>query len=779
MRSNRSHIGSIRSEQGARGRPRSLVPSRGVDPEKRGPSPELRAPRIRDPSRGRRAALPGTPAAEGGAAVKRWVVGRRRVLQWIGSAACTSALPSVYIGCSRSSPQASYFSDADAAVLGALADAIIPPDDAPGGSALGAVNYIATLLTAFDHDPPLIYAGGPNSGRAAVPVSSGGAFGHIPAGRLLELPSARSVPDEGVAASHLRVVRGARRGAERRHHRAGRGASRRRSDRNRRRSGSLMPASVAPADLTQAQKTTMLGGLDRATLATLIELVLEGAFTAPEYGGNPGDRLADGLLRGRLATPRLQLVRPGQPDVHRRPDAPGVDGAIRAPTRCPWTPRPRPTSARSSERWAGRNSDDSPHDARQHVAHGVRRHRHRQRGWWRDRRRTSCRRRGLKVLVLEAGIEPLRRPRRSDRAADATLLERRAQVRVPQLHHARSDRRAAYVPREPVGRGSHVHRRRAGTSEDRGRRRCPRGPQDAAVHAAGLHARDGPRSTGTRSGRTSPTGPSTYDMLEPFYTYGENGARRSGARGREPIRGPAQRPFPMPPGVPMYVALLVEQGARVARLHGVPVPDGGQLEAVRRATRLRRLRLLQRIRLPVERQGLARRHDPAEGAALGQLSARHADARRGGPRRTAPGTPSPACAVSIRRASRSPTRPTGTSSRPAPSRTRGSCSSPIPAARASATRAGRWGETSCSISRRTPSASSRSASTVIAARRSRTASPTSAGSRTTRTIRSAASSSSRAASSCLTRRTITGRAMPSSGFNGAAAQEPHAAESRT
>lgn len=218
--------------------------------------------------------------------MKRWVVGRRRVLQWIGSAACTSALPSVYIGCSRSSPQASYFSDADAAVLGALADAIIPPDDAPGGSALGAVNYIATLLTAFDHDPPLIYAGGPNSGRAAVPVSSGGPSDTFPPDDFssflpldwfqtkawqLRIFGSAGVPDGGPNDAITGPVVGLRDGV------ATAIADAR----------SLMPASVAPADLTQAQKTTMLGGLDRATLATLIELVLEGAFTAPEYGGNP------------------------------------------------------------------------------------------------------------------------------------------------------------------------------------------------------------------------------------------------------------------------------------------------------------------------------------------------------------------------------------------------------------------------------------------------------------------------------------------------------------
>jgi hypothetical protein len=47
-----------------------------------------------------------------------------------------------------------------------------------------------------------------------------------------------------------------------------------------------IPANVAPSALTADQLVTLLDVLDDATEATLIELVLEGAFTAPEYGGN-------------------------------------------------------------------------------------------------------------------------------------------------------------------------------------------------------------------------------------------------------------------------------------------------------------------------------------------------------------------------------------------------------------------------------------------------------------------------------------------------------------
>src|SRR6478609_6670461 len=52
------------------------------------------------------------------------------------------------------------------AVVEAAADRLIPPLDAhPGGAALGVADYIDRLLGAFTFDPPLIYAGGPFSGR--------------------------------------------------------------------------------------------------------------------------------------------------------------------------------------------------------------------------------------------------------------------------------------------------------------------------------------------------------------------------------------------------------------------------------------------------------------------------------------------------------------------------------------------------------------------------------------------------------------------------------------
>lgn len=54
----------------------------------------------------------------------------------------------------------------------AAADRLIPPLDAhPGGGALGVADYVDRLLGAFTFDPPLIFAGGPFSGRAGGEAS--------------------------------------------------------------------------------------------------------------------------------------------------------------------------------------------------------------------------------------------------------------------------------------------------------------------------------------------------------------------------------------------------------------------------------------------------------------------------------------------------------------------------------------------------------------------------------------------------------------------------------
>jgi len=56
---------------------------------------------------------------------------------------------------------AGVFTPEERALLAKFADVVIPPDDQPGGAALGAVEFIERLVTAFDEATPPIFAGGP------------------------------------------------------------------------------------------------------------------------------------------------------------------------------------------------------------------------------------------------------------------------------------------------------------------------------------------------------------------------------------------------------------------------------------------------------------------------------------------------------------------------------------------------------------------------------------------------------------------------------------------
>jgi hypothetical protein len=65
-----------------------------------------------------------------------------------------------------------FLTEHEHAVVGATADRLIPPSGAhPGGAALGVADYVDRLLGAFTFDPPLIFAGGPFSGRAGGAAS--------------------------------------------------------------------------------------------------------------------------------------------------------------------------------------------------------------------------------------------------------------------------------------------------------------------------------------------------------------------------------------------------------------------------------------------------------------------------------------------------------------------------------------------------------------------------------------------------------------------------------
>ena len=61
-------------------------------------------------------------------------------------------------------------------------------------------------------------------------------------------------------------------------------------------------------------------------------------------------------------------------------------------------------------------------------------------------------------------------------------------------------------------------------------------------------------------------------MLEPFYFYGEKALGVQGLAGSTPTEGKRSGPYPMPPGVPMYIALKVSEGLKKLGYHPFPFP---------------------------------------------------------------------------------------------------------------------------------------------------------------------------------------------------------------
>lgn len=223
-----------------------------------------------------------------------------------GGAASLALAPLVAGGCGgaggASSAVPRFFDVTERATLTALVDRILPADHDPGAAALGAVDFIERLLTAFDGDasPPRIYAGGPLSGREPFPEPAIGApsdrypandFSHFLAlDRLQELRwraelfGTAATPGADFSDSSL----GPRRGL-REIYREGLA----RIDEL-----AITQAGAPFAALAPDAQDALLPALDGAFApenrrgATFMDLAiehtLEGCFAAPEYGGNRG-----------------------------------------------------------------------------------------------------------------------------------------------------------------------------------------------------------------------------------------------------------------------------------------------------------------------------------------------------------------------------------------------------------------------------------------------------------------------------------------------------------
>jgi hypothetical protein len=225
----------------------------------------------------------------------RLVHTRRDLLRYAGGVAVATAIPFSLGGCDNGTsppPPTGFFTDEERAALAALANAVLPADDGlPGGAALGAVEYIERLLTAFDAadatHPPAIYAGGPFSGRAPYSDDSGAPTTSFPpnsfatflpldrvkdAGWRVQLFGSSALPGGAPNDALLGPVTGLRDQVK-----AGLADAIK---------GSVELGFGDLATLSQDDLITYLNKLEPTFHDLIIELVQEACFCPPEYGGN-------------------------------------------------------------------------------------------------------------------------------------------------------------------------------------------------------------------------------------------------------------------------------------------------------------------------------------------------------------------------------------------------------------------------------------------------------------------------------------------------------------
>ncbi|HEY2747161.1 MAG TPA: hypothetical protein VGL86_21205 [Polyangia bacterium] len=205
-------------------------------------------------------------------------VTRREFLQLVGAGTAVLIFPP---GCGSGG----FLDAADRATLTALANAVLPPDDQPGGAALGAVAYIEALLGAFDNKVPFVFLGGPYSGRAPFADSDGNPSSQFPPDgfatpialdrvgerawrvRLYGSPGVKGgAPNDALLGPTIGLRDNVKAALAQARAAAGR-----------------QPIASLDADAL----AQLFAGLDDDFKDLLIMLVSEGAFGAPEYGGNP------------------------------------------------------------------------------------------------------------------------------------------------------------------------------------------------------------------------------------------------------------------------------------------------------------------------------------------------------------------------------------------------------------------------------------------------------------------------------------------------------------
>ena len=151
------------------------------------------------------------------------------------------------------------FSETERTMLRGFADVVLPEDDKPGGSKLGTVDYIETLITAFKQARPPIYAGGPFSGRVPYPD---GSYPTSDFRDFIELDRVGLAAWQTELAALDTTLRAGIQTA-------------------------VMTTAKNVGDLTHDDFQNLFDASDDGFKSLMVDLVSEAAFSAPEYGGNP------------------------------------------------------------------------------------------------------------------------------------------------------------------------------------------------------------------------------------------------------------------------------------------------------------------------------------------------------------------------------------------------------------------------------------------------------------------------------------------------------------
>jgi hypothetical protein len=269
------------------------------------------------------------------------LLSRRRFLQALGAAAVVAATPWTRVTASWAASRGRFFTKRERHALEALTESILPADADPGATRLGVVRYIEHLLTAFDSRVPRVYAGGPFSGRQPfIDYESGtparrrprDGFKHfVPPTRLQALHWRWQIHGtDGLRAAERALVApldaqlGGPLPGLRQVYREGLAAL---DAFSRTREGAAFADldDAARARVRDAARASfpVLARRDRNFVALVTRHTIEGAFAAPEYGGNRGGLGWRMLRREGDSQPLGYALYSSRDDAyHERPDRP-------------------------------------------------------------------------------------------------------------------------------------------------------------------------------------------------------------------------------------------------------------------------------------------------------------------------------------------------------------------------------------------------------------------------------------------------------------------------